>query len=162
MREVHDHPVEQERVVERDTRPTVNRETRVDRTEYVEPTVQHTEVIDHDPYAGQRGAAYKTMHAVHLIFGVIVGLVGIRFILKALGANQNADFAAFIYNITDPLVAPFAGLFGTPRVDAVVIELHSLVAIVVYALSGWLLGRLVWLLLGETRTGRVRSTIHER
>jgi uncharacterized protein YggT (Ycf19 family) len=143
-------------VVERETRPTV------DRTEYVEPVVEHTEVVDQDPYAGQRGAAYKVTQAVHLIFGVIVGLVAIRFILKALGANESADFAVFMYDLTDPLVAPFVGLFGTARADAMIIEPHSLVAIIVYALIGFVLGRLVWVIMGETRTGRVRSTIHER
>lgn len=156
MREVHDHPVDRDRPVEREVRQTV------DRAEYVEPAVEHTEVVDRDPYAGQRSAAYKVMQAVHLIFGVVVGLVGIRFILKALGANPNADFAAFMYNLTQPLVAPFVGLFGTPQADGVVIEPHSLVAIIVYALIGWVLGRLVWVIMGETRTGRVRSTIHER
>ena len=44
---------------------------------------------------------------VYLVFGLIEGLIAIRFVLKALGANPTAGFAEFIYGITGPLVAPF-------------------------------------------------------
>jgi len=161
MREVHDHPVDRDRTVEQHAAERDPTHT-VDRTEYVAPAVERTEVVEGDPYAGNRGAAFKVVQAVHLIFGILVGLVGIRFVLKALGANPNADFATIMYNLTQPLVAPFVGLFGTPQTDGVVIEPQSLVAMLVYALLGWVLGRLVWVIMGETRTGRVRSTIRER
>ncbi len=124
--------------------------------------VEHTQVVDKDPYAGKRDAAYRVMQAIYLVFGVITGLVAIRFILRALGASPNADFAAFVYGITEPLVRPFVGLFGTPQLDGAVFEPQSLVAIIVYALVGWLLGRLVSILMGETRTARVRTTTHEK
>jgi len=40
-----------------------------------------------------------------------------------------------------------------------VLEWHSLVAILVYALIAWVLAEIVWLLLGETRTGvRTQTT----
>jgi len=124
--------------------------------------VEHTQVVDKDPYAGKRDVAYRVMQAVYLVFGVITGLVAIRFILRALGASPNADFAAFVYGITEPLVRPFVGLFGTPQLDGAVFEPQSVVAIIVYALVGWLLGRLVSILMGETRTARVRTTTHEK
>ena len=124
--------------------------------------VEHTQVVDKDPYAGKRDVAYRVMQAVCLVFGVITGLVAIRFILRALGASPNADFAAFVYGITEPLVRPFVGLFGTPQLDGAVFEPQSVVAIIVYALVGWLLGRLVSILMGETRTARVRTTTHEK
>jgi uncharacterized protein YggT (Ycf19 family) len=166
MREVHDHPAEPERTVERRTveQHTTERDPatyRVDRTEYVEPAVEQTRVVEGDPYAGRRGATEKWVQAIHLVAGVVVGLIGIRFVLKALGANPNADFGYFIYAITEPLVAPFAGLFGTPAANGVVIEPQSLIAMVVYALLGWLIGRLIWLATGETRSGRVRTTTHQ-
>lgn len=167
MREVHDHPVEDDRTVERRTveRSTVGSDptTRtVERAEYVEPSVEQTRIVEGDPYAGQRGASYKWVQAIHLVFGIVVGLVGIRFVLKALGANPDADFGYFMYTITEPLVAPFQGLFGTPQTSNVIIEPASLVAMLVYAALGWVVGKLVWLAMGETRTGRVRTTTHER
>lgn len=77
---------------------------------------------------------------------------------RLLGANLAADFAAFIYGITAPLVAPFVGLFGTPQFNGSVLEPHSLVAIIVYALLAWLLAKLVWVVWGETRTGVTTSS----
>jgi hypothetical protein len=76
----------------------------------------------------------------------------VRFVLKALGANPSAGFAQFIYGITAPLVAPFYGLFGNPAAQGAVLELHSVVALIVYALLAWLLAKLVWILMGETRS----------
>lgn len=124
--------------------------------------VEHTQVVDRDPYAGKRDTAYRVTQAIYLIFGVIAGLVAVRFILRALGASPNADFGAFIYGLTEPLVRPFVGLFGTSQVDGAVFEPQSLVAIIVYALVGWLLGRLVAIRMGETRTAQVRTTTHEK
>ncbi len=120
-----------------------------------EPNVaaRHVDVAATDPYAYRRGAVYKLRQAIYLVFGIIEGLIAIRFLLRLFGANPGAAFAAFIYNATAPLLAPFIGLFGTPRFDGSVLEWHSLVAIVVYALIAWVLAEVVWLLLGETRTG---------
>lgn len=115
--------------------------------------VEQVDVVADDPYAPHRVAADRLAQAVYLIFGVIEALLIIRFALKALGANANAGFSSFIYNITRPLLAPFAGMFGTPQSGGSVLEIHTLVAIVVYALLAWLIGRLVWLAFGDTRTG---------
>jgi hypothetical protein len=80
-------------------------------------------------------------------------------VLKALGANPSAGFAQFIYGITGPLVAPFFGLFGNPSSQGSVLELNSIVALIVYALLAWLLAKLVWILVGETRSAvKTRSS----
>lgn len=120
-----------------------------------EPVVgaEHVEAVVTDPYARRRGAAYKARQAIYLIFGILEGLIAIRFILRVLDANPGAGFASFIYGVTAPLLAPFVGLFGTPQFNGSVLELHSIVAIIVYALVAWVLGKVAWLLLGETRTG---------
>jgi len=89
---------------------------------------------------------------VYLVFGLIEGLIAIRFVLKALGANPSAGFAQLIYGITAPLVAPFYGLFGNPTAQGSVLEVHSIVALIVYALLGWLVVRLTWILVGESRS----------
>jgi hypothetical protein len=86
------------------------------------------------------------------VFGIIEALVAIRLVLHVLGANPNAGFAQFIDALSAPLVAPFAGLFGNPQSGSSVLELHSIVALVVYALLAWLIGKLVWLMLGESRS----------
>jgi hypothetical protein len=122
-----------------------------------------TEATTYDPYAGRRATSLKVTRAIYLIFGVIEAVLLIRFVLKALGANAEAGFAQFIYGITGPLVAPFAGLFGTPQAaSGATLELHTLIAMVIYALVAWLLARLAWLVFGEGRSASVASTDSER
>jgi YggT family protein len=122
---------------------------------HAEPEVaaEHVEAVATDPYARRRGTAYKVRQAIYFIFGIIEGLIAIRFVLRLLGANPGAGFADFVYGVTAPFLAPFVGLFGTPQYNGSVLELHSIVAIIVYALLAWVLAKLAWLLLGETRSG---------
>jgi uncharacterized protein YggT (Ycf19 family) len=115
-------------------------------------SVDRSVATAYDPYAGRRQVAARLVQAVYLIFGIIEALILIRIVLRALGANPNAGFAQLIYGLTAPLVAPFAGLFGNPQAGGSVLELHSIVALVVYALIAWLLAKLVWLVFGESRS----------
>jgi YggT family protein len=94
---------------------------------------------------------------IYLLFGVLEGLLAIRFVFPLLGANPAAGFAQFIYSITGPFLAPFVGLFGAARFGGSVFEFNSLVAILVYALIAWVLVKIVWLALGDSRRG-VRTT----
>ncbi len=105
--------------------------------------------VDRDRYSDRRDVAYRVTQALYRIFGIIAGLVGMRLILRSFGVNPNTGFAALLYNITDPLVRPFTALLGTPRVEGAVFEPQSLVAIAMYALAGWVLGRVVWVVVGK-------------
>jgi hypothetical protein len=125
---------------------------RVERTVAPAAEVDRAETVAYDPYANKRLAAYRVTQLIYWVFGLIEGLILIRFVLKALGANPSAGFAEFIYGITYPLVLPFVGLFGNPTAQGSVLELHSIVALVVYALLAWLLGKLAWILVGDTRS----------
>ena len=120
-------------------------------------TTHQTETSSNDPYAVRRDLPLKVQNVIYLLFGILEGLLGIRFILGLLGANPAAGFAQFIYGITGPFIAPFVGLFGQPRFEGSVFEFNSLVAIVVYALIAWALVKIVWLVMGDSRRG-VRTT----
>jgi uncharacterized membrane protein len=121
--------------------------------------VDRVNSVEYDPYASKRMAAYRVTQMVYWIFGIIEGLIVIRIVLKMLAANASAGFAEFIYGITAPLVAPFFGLFGNPTSQGSVLELHSIVALIAYALLGWVISRLAWILVGETRSAvQTRST----
>jgi YggT family protein len=115
--------------------------------------MDRVESFAYDPFQSRRLAALRVTQLVYWVFGLVEGLIAIRFVLKALGANPSAGFAEFIYGVTAPLVAPFSNLFANPASEASVLELNSLIALVVYALVAYLLARLVWILVGETRTG---------
>jgi YggT family protein len=114
--------------------------------------VDRVEAVAYDPYASRRIAANRVVQFVYWLFGLIEGLIVIRFVLKAFGANPSAGFAQFIYGVTAPLVAPFYGLFGNPAAQGSVLELHSIVALIVYGLLAWLIAKLTWIVMGETRS----------
>jgi hypothetical protein len=117
----------------------------------------------HDPYAGRRATSARLVQAIYLVFGMIEGLLLIRFFLRALGANAEAGFAQAIYGATSVLVAPFVGLFGTPQISAgAALELSTLVALIVYAVIGWTLARAAWLMFGESRSSSVATVSSEQ
>ncbi|HEX2348948.1 MAG TPA: YggT family protein [Ktedonobacterales bacterium] len=96
--------------------------------------------------------AYRFAQFIYVVFGVGITLIIIRVILKALAANPDAGFTSFLYGVTNPLVAPFQGIFATPQAGTgSVFELSSIIAIIVYALIAWALVRLV-VLMGRRRT----------
>lgn len=84
---------------------------------------------------------------VWFIAGVLLVLLGLRFVLTLMGANTSNSFANFIYNTSHPFVAPFFSLFsykhytyGTSH-----FEVYTLVAMLVYALIAWGITKLVTL-----------------
>jgi hypothetical protein len=116
-------------------------------------TTQSVEQVTVDPYEARRTALYRVGQLIWLVVGIVEGLIAIRFVLRLLGANPDAGFAQLIYGITAPLIAPFVGLFGTPRFEGSAFEFTSLVAMVVYLLLAWVIIKVVLMLFGETRTG---------
>jgi hypothetical protein len=121
-------------------------------------TTDQSVATAYDPYAARRANAVRVEQAIYLLFGVIEGLLVMRFVLRALGANPDAGFAQAVYAITGVLVSPFNGLFGTPQIGSgAALDVATLVALVVYAAIGWFLARAAWLVFGDSRTGSVAS-----
>src|SRR3989344_4784414 len=54
---------------------------------------------------------YRTTQVVWYVFGVIEGLLAIRFFLKLLAANPAAGFTRLIYDMTEIFAAPFLFVF---------------------------------------------------
>lgn len=91
---------------------------------------------------------------ISLVVGVIAILIAIRVVLKLLAANTESSFTQFIYNVTGPLVRPFLNIFGTPAGDSgSVFEISSILAIAIYLLVGWLLTKLVQLVIDRPSSG---------
>src|SRR5258705_6657407 len=88
---------------------------------------------------------------VQLAFGVLNGLIGLRFILKLMAANPANPFASLIYFITTPFLWMFQGLTHTPTFEGIEIEFFALIAIVVYALIGWVIVQLLWILFSRMK-----------
>jgi YggT family protein len=115
-----------------------------------------------DPAAERAAAVDWVNRLIWFIVGLMAILLVIRFVLLAAGANESAGFAQLIYGLTGWMVAPFAGLFGSPitypgTAGTGIIEIEALVAAAVYLLIGWILTKLVELAIGTNRT---RGTVY--
>lgn len=82
--------------------------------------------------------------SIYLLVGLLEVLLGLRFFLRLAGANTQNTFAQFIYNLSDPFIAPFSTLFVSPVTagGASIFDVNVLIAMIVYALLGWLA---IWL-----------------
>ncbi len=105
--------------------------------------VRHSSVADRG-LVGVRRGTNLVARVVFLIGGIIVTLLGLRFILSLLGANQGNAFADFVYNASHPFVAPFFGLFNyQPQFGMVRFEFETLIAIVFWSFATWVIIRLI-------------------
>jgi len=86
-------------------------------------------------------AKTTVQNIIWYLLGLIEVLIGLRFILKLLGANPASGFVDFIYNVTKVLTAPFDSIFGVTQATTgqtqSVFEPSILVAALVYALIAW-------------------------
>ena len=85
-------------------------------------------------------AASRTLHAIaqviSLILGVVELLLLVRIVLLFFGANPSAEFTTLIYGWSNPLVAPFQGVF--PNVmgsGGGVLDAAAILAMIVYAIG---------------------------
>lgn len=83
---------------------------------------------------------------IQLAFGVLDGLIGLRFFLKLMAANPANPFAQLVYFITQPFLWLFTGLTHTPSFEGIVIEFYDLIAIAVYAMLCWVIVQLIWII----------------
>lgn len=97
----------------------------------------------------RRQGLAKATQIIWLVTGILEILIGIRFVLKLLGANPEAGFAQFVYGMTAVFLVPFNALFGSPSAAGSVLEVSALVAMLVYALGAWIVVRVMWVILEE-------------
>ena len=89
------------------------------------------------PVAVEPSPLAPIRRTIWVIFGVIVALIGIRIVFLALGANAGNVIVDAVYGVTEPLVAPFRGIFSLEQfrpTGTSVIDIAAFVAIV-----GWTL-----------------------
>lgn len=122
-----------------------------------ENRVTEVRSVQHDPDREQRIFTLKATEIVWLLFGILEALIALRIVFKLIAANPSSPIVALIYGITDLFLIPFAGLTATPSAGGMVLEISSLIAMVVYALVAWAIGRLVWVLFYRPRGGAVEE-----
>ena len=93
----------------------------------------------------------KAEQIIWFLFGLLEALLGLRFLLKLLGANPESGFATFLYDPTGYFLIPFQNLVNNPSFNGSVIELTTIIAMPVYALIAWAFGRLVDIIFYQPR-----------
>jgi len=81
---------------------------------------------------------------INLVTDIVVGLLGLRIVLKILGASTTAPFVTWVYDTTRPLLTPFQGMFPSPELaPRLTLEFSAVFAIVVYSFVGYILSDIV-------------------
>jgi YggT family protein len=80
---------------------------------------------------------------LYILVGFIEGLIGLRFVLRLLGANPVNPFVNWVYDWSTPFVTPFAGIFGQNAtvagqgvVTTSVFDWTALIALLVFGILG--------------------------
>jgi YggT family protein len=143
-----------------------NDELSVDRREETfvreEPSHATSERVTRDVAAERRQGVLKVTQIIWTLVGILEIALGVRFVLKLIGANPEAGFATLMYNITEPFVAPFTALLGTPTSGAVVFEVTTLIAMAIYALLAWIVVRVIQVVTDRPSARTVTRSVHER
>jgi len=125
-----------------------------------ETGMEHRDRTVRDVGAEHSLKLFKAGQLVWLVVGGIMGLIGLRIILKLIGANPANDFARFVYDAAGVFLAPFFGLVGSPSSGDLVLEVPSLIAMVVYGGLGWLIVSVILPLF--TRTSTSSTSTYDR
>jgi len=122
----------------------------------------HEEHIVQDTNLELRQTVYKAAQLVWLLFGSLEGLIGLRVILKLIAANPNNLFTFFVYQLTDFFLWPFLTITGTPSFQGHALEIPAIIAMFVYALLGWIIVRLIWVIFYRSPTSQVTTYDREQ
>ena len=83
------------------------------------------------------GPLFYVRRVLALLFGILAVLLALRILLLLLVANQTNTIVDFVFNITEPFVAPFRGIFAFDQVTPGGGSVFDVAAVV--ALIAWLL-----------------------
>ena len=87
---------------------------------------------------------------IYFLVGLVEIILLFRFVLRLFGASTESNFVQFIYDISQPLVTPFFGIFNSDiTYGAGAFELETLIAMIVYMLVGYIIVALVNIVRGR-------------
>jgi uncharacterized membrane protein len=139
-----------------DTEQVVRSQTGLERRERVFTDaaggVEHREQVVHNVAAEHILRVAKVCQLVWLCVAIVEVLIGLRVLLKLIGANPNNAFASFVYNVAAVFLAPFFGLTSSPVAGGSVLEVPSIIAMLLYAFVGWGVVRIIRLLFNRPMT----------
>jgi uncharacterized protein YggT (Ycf19 family) len=93
-------------------------------------------------------AASRINQVIWFFFGVLNTLLVLRIVFLLLAA-RDSGFTQFLYNLTNPFVAPFMGIFPAPAGNGSYFDTAGIVAIIIYSLLAWGITKLVKIMLAN-------------
>ncbi len=90
------------------------------------------EAADTEHELGRGRTAARISQIVDYAFYLIYGVIALQFLLKLMGARSGNGFVQFTAGISQPFLAPFERIVGTPSVGASQFQLSYLFALIVY------------------------------
>lgn len=97
---------------------------------------------------------------INIVFTIIGFLLGLRIILRFFGANPATPFVDWVYESSDSLLAPFAGIFPITRIEGgFVLDFPAVFALIIYAFVGYVILEIVEVITvrAEERIVRVKK-----
>ena len=121
---------------------------------------------EHTTFTTMEGDSLETMSMTESLTGRVNGVLGVlllaleglltlRFVLVAFGANPASGFVDFVLDVSWPFVRPFDGAFADRTWDEGIIEVSTLLAMGV-----WLLGFALLALILAAILPNVTATEH--
>lgn len=89
------------------------------------------------------GIARIILLLINFVFTVIGLILGLRILLRFFAANPNTPFVRWVYDSSDSLLSPFAGIFPSPAFEGFVIDFPAIFAIIIYLFIGYLIMEVV-------------------
>ncbi len=99
----------------------------------------------------RRSRLAKWSQIISLLFFILEVGILFRVGLKLIAANPGSPFTQFVYQMTGPFLAPFAGLTVTPAVNGSVLEIPAIVAMVAYGVLYLLVIRIMWVIFNPAK-----------
>jgi hypothetical protein len=116
----------------------------------------HTQSVE-DGNLTRANLRYWIARVIYFVLGVMEVIMGLRFIFRLLGANQESSFVMVLYSLSHVFVSPFNGIFNDQAIGRTsVMELSTLTAMLVYALIAWGLVALSNVILAPSLTDEQR------
>jgi YggT family protein len=138
----------------------------VDRREETVTTAQPgyttTEQSVRDVAAEQRMVVFQATRLIWAVLALLEIMLGLRFMLKLVGANADSGFGSFVYGTTGLFVKPFANLVSTWTSGASILEVNTLVAMAIYALVFWGIVRVVAMVMDRSGVRTVTRSTREQ
>ena len=110
----------------------------------VRTPAENTEIVNEPVVRDRAHPSTIAARIVSFITSAILAILALRFVFVLLGANPANGIASFVYNVSEPFVAPFFNLFNYEFINGTArFEGYTLVAMAVYALIGYGIARLL-------------------